>query len=87
MQERIASPDSADREAIEKEFEAADPALRQRMLDLGLATGAEVPLELLRQAAYGLDPDLAKKARAGMQQTKDPLAVELIAETKIQCYL
>ena len=81
MQERIASPDSADREAIEKEFDAADPALRQRMLDLGLATGTEVPLELLRQAAYGLDPDLAKKARAGMQQTKDPLAVELIADT------
>ena len=81
LRERIASPDSEDREAVEKEFAAADPALRQRMLDLGLEAGADVPLELLRQAAYGLDPDLAKKARSGMQQTKDPLAVELIADT------
>ncbi|MFT6079669.1 MAG: hypothetical protein ACI8UD_002117 [Planctomycetota bacterium] len=81
LRERIASPDSEDREAVEKEFTAADPALRQRMLDLGIETGADVPLELLRQAAYGLDPDLAKKARSGMQQTKDPLAVELIADT------
>ena len=81
LQERIASPDSEDREAIEAEFAKADPALRQRMLDLGLDAGENVPLELLRQAAYGLDPDLAKKARSGMQQTKDPLAVELIADT------
>ena len=81
LAERIASPDSEDRESIEKEFAAADPALRQRMLDLGLKAGENVPLELLRQAAYGVDPDLAKKARGGMQQTKDPLAVELIADT------
>ena len=51
------------------------------MLDIGLEAGAEVPLELLRQASYGIDPDLAKKARVGMQQTKDPLAIELIADT------
>ncbi|MFT4511443.1 MAG: hypothetical protein ACI89X_004377 [Planctomycetota bacterium] len=81
LRERIASADSEDREVVEKEFAAADPALRQRMLDLGLEAGANVPLELLRQAAYGLDPDLAKKARSGMQQTNDPLAVELIADT------
>jgi tetratricopeptide (TPR) repeat protein len=81
LRERIASPDSVDREVIEKEFASADPALRKRMLDLGLETGPDVPLELLRQAAYGLDPDLAKKARSGMQITKDPLAVELIADT------
>ena len=81
LAERVASADSSDREVIEKEFAAADPALRQRMLDLGLKAGENVPLELLRQASYGLDPDLAKKARAGMQQTKDPLAIELIADT------
>jgi hypothetical protein len=81
LAERITSADSADREAIEKEFAAADQALRRRMLDLGLNAGENVPLELLRQASYGIDPDLAKKARVGMQQTKDPLAIELIADT------
>ena len=81
LRERIESPDSADREAIEAEFAKADAALRARMLELGIDAGAKVPLELLRQAAYGLDPDLAKRARAGMQQSDDLLAVELIADT------
>lgn len=81
LRERIESPDSADREAIEAEFAAADAKLRARMLELGIGAGDKVPLELLRQAAYGLDPDLAKRARAGMQQSDDLLAVELIADT------
>jgi hypothetical protein len=81
LQERIASPDSEDREAIERDFAAADPAQRARMLELALAEGKRVPVELLRLAASGLDPDLAAKARAGMTQTDDPLAVELIADT------
>jgi len=81
LAERIASPDSEDREAVEAEFAKADASLRQRMLDLGLKAGADVPLELLRQASFSIDPDIAKKARAGMQQSKDPLAIELIADT------
>ena len=81
LKERIESPDSADREAIEAEFAAASAELRQRMLELGIGAGDKVPLELLRQAAYGLDPDLAKRAREGMKQSDDVLAVELIADT------
>jgi tetratricopeptide (TPR) repeat protein len=81
LAERIKSPDSEDREAVEAEFANADAALRQRMLDLGLEAGANVPLELLRQGSFSVDPDIAKKARAGMQQSKDPLAIELIADT------
>ena len=81
LKERIESPDSADREAIEAEFAAASAELRQRMLELGIGAGDKVPLELLRQAAYGLDPDLAKRAREGMKQSDDLLAVELIADT------
>jgi len=81
LKERIESPDSADRDEIEAEFAAASAALRARMLALGLDAGDKVPLELLRQAAYGLDPDLAKRAREGMTQSDDLLAVELIADT------
>lgn len=81
LKERIASPDSEDREQIEHEFALADAMKKRRMLELGMEAGKDVPLELLRQAAYGLDPDLAKKARQGMTQSKDPLAVELIADT------
>ena len=81
LRERIESPDSSDREAVEREFAAADPAQKKRMLELGIAAGENVPIELLRQAAYGVDPDLARRAREGMQQSRDPLAVELIADT------
>ncbi|MFN3240966.1 MAG: tetratricopeptide repeat protein [Planctomycetota bacterium] len=81
LKERIESPDSADREAIEAEFAKASAELKKRMLELGIAAGDKVPLELLRQAAYGLDPDLARRAREGMQQSDDLLAVELIADT------
>ena len=81
LKERIESPDSADREAVEAEFAEASAALRKRMLELGIGAGDKVPLEMLRQAAYGLDPDLAKRARDGMKQSDDLLAVELIADT------
>ncbi len=81
LKERIESPDSADREAVEAEFAAANAALKKRMLELGIEAGDKVPLELLRQAAYGLDPDLARRAREGMQNSTDLLAVELIADT------
>ena len=76
LQERIESPDSADREAVEREFAAADPAKRRRMLDLALAAGGQVPLELLRRAAYSLDPVLAAQAREGMLHASDALGVE-----------
>lgn len=81
LKERIESPDSADREAVEAEFAEASEELKARMLELGIGAGDKVPLELLRQAAYGLDPDLARRAREGMKQSSDLLAVELIADT------
>ena len=68
-------------EAVEAEFAEASEELKKRMLELGIGAGDKVPLELLRQAAYGLDPDLARRAREGMKQSGDLLAVELIADT------
>lgn len=81
LREKIQSPDSEDREEIERLFAAADAGQRRTILETALAEGERVPIELLRQAAWGLDPDLAQKARAGMLAAADPGAVDLIADT------
>jgi hypothetical protein len=81
LRERVQSPDSADREEIERMFAQADPAQRRTILETALTDGKLAPIEVLRLAAWGLDPDLAKQARAGMQQAADPGTVDLIADT------
>ena len=81
LRERIESPDSSDREAIEAMFGKAIAEQRKSMLQMALATGERAPVELLRLAAWGLDPDLAKLARSGMLQANDPGTVDLIADT------
>ncbi|HEX5052764.1 MAG TPA: hypothetical protein VFZ65_13390 [Planctomycetota bacterium] len=81
LRERIESPDSSDREQIESMYATADAEQRRALLQTALETGEHVPVELLRLAAYGLDTDLATKARQGMQVAVDPGTVELIAET------
>jgi Arc/MetJ family transcription regulator len=81
IREQLQSPDSADREAIESMFRAATPEQRQELMALALAEGERAPIELLRQAAWSLDPELVKQGRAGMLQAADPGTVELIADT------
>ena len=81
LKEKIESPDSQDREEIEQLFAKADAQQRAAMLAAALGAGDKAPIELLRQAAFGLDPDLAQKARQGMLVAADPNAVELIADT------
>ncbi|MFK7741210.1 MAG: hypothetical protein AB8H80_12900 [Planctomycetota bacterium] len=81
LRERLLSPDSEDREQIEREFATASADEKKRMLDLGIEAGKDVPLELLRQASRSLDPAMQSKARQGLLKTEEPLAVELIADT------
>ena len=81
LKEKIESPDSQDREEVEQLFAKADAQQRAAMLAAAVAAGDKAPIELLRQAAFGLDPDLAQKARQGMLVAADPNAVELIADT------
>ncbi len=81
LREKIQSPDSEDREEVEKLFAAATAAQRQGMLATALGEGERVPVEMLRLAASSLDPDLAKKARTGMLAAADPGTVDLIADT------
>jgi hypothetical protein len=81
LAEKLASPDSEDREAMERLFAGADGEQRRELLKQALANGDKVPIELLRQAAWSLDPELAKQARAGMLAAGDPGTVDLIADT------
>jgi hypothetical protein len=81
LKEKIESPDSQDREEIEQLFAKADAQQRAAMLAAAIGAGDKAPIEVLRQAAFGLDPDLAQKARQGMLVAADPNAVELIADT------
>ncbi len=79
--EKLQSPDSRDRDEVEQTFATAEPPRRRSLLDAALAEGEHAPVELLRLAAYGLDPELVGKARLGMQQANDPGTVDLIADT------
>jgi hypothetical protein len=81
LKEKIESPDSQDREEIEQLFAKADAQQRAAMLAAAIGAGDKAPIEVLRQAAFGLDPDLAQKARQGMLVAADPNAVDLIADT------
>jgi hypothetical protein len=81
LRERIESPDSEDRDEVEKTFAAADGKQRHAMLATALGEGERAPIELLRQAAWSLDPELGKQARAGMLKATDPGTVDLIADT------
>jgi hypothetical protein len=79
--EKLRSPDSLDREEVERSFEAADAERRRALFEAALAEGEDAPLEILRLAAWGLDPTMAQQARTGMLAVQDPGAVDLIAET------
>ena len=79
--EKLVSPDSTDRDEVETTFASAPAEQRRALLQAAVDAGELAPVELLRLAAYGLDPDLAKKARSGMVAAKDPGTIDLIAET------
>ena len=70
--ERATSPDVRDRVAVETAFQAADPAGRRRLLDAALAAGVTKQLDLLRLSIFGLDPELAKSARAALANPGEP---------------
>jgi hypothetical protein len=80
LAERVASPDSADREAVEAAWLDGDRARRRELLQAALALGADAPLDLLRLAVFGLDLELARTAREALTRATDPGAVDLITE-------
>ncbi|HGY91224.1 MAG TPA: hypothetical protein ENK43_08645 [Planctomycetes bacterium] len=80
LEERVASPDNADRTAIEKSFVAGNHDQKLAILEAAVALGDKAPREVLRLALFGLDEDLARMARDALAKTNSPRNVELIAE-------
>jgi len=78
--ERATSPDVRDRAAVEAAFQGAAPAERRRLLDAALAAGVTKQLDLLRLSIFGLDPELARSARAALAKGDDPAATDLVLE-------
>ena len=79
--EKLQSADSADRAEVEDAFARAAAQQKQALLEAAIALGDKAPIELLRLALHGLDPELAEKARQGLLQAKDPGTVELLVDT------
>jgi hypothetical protein len=80
LAERVASPDSADREAVEAAWRDGSAAERRALLEAALAAGDRAPLDLLRLAVFGLDLEHARVARQALLRTSGAGAVDLITE-------
>jgi hypothetical protein len=78
--ERVASPDVKDREVVEATYAKGDAQQRRALLEAAAAQGAHAPVELLRQAIFGLDTDLSQAARKTLAQAESPAATDLIVE-------
>lgn len=78
--ERVQSPDSRDRLAVEQAYADGTPEQRRALLEAALAMGEAAPLELLRQALQGLDPEQARRAREVLARTTQQGGAELLAE-------
>jgi hypothetical protein len=78
--ERVASPDNADRTAVEKAYLEGDAQTRRALLEAAAARGDAAPLELLRLAVNGFDPDMSKLARSVLAKSNTPGAIDLIAQ-------
>jgi tetratricopeptide (TPR) repeat protein len=81
LRERVASPDSVDRQAVEAEFLGGDAAARRALLEAAVTLGKDAPIELLRLAARSFDVELAKRARAALAAAQQEGAVDLVADT------
>ncbi len=79
--ERVASPDSHDRSEVERAWQQADPATRRALFEAAVRLGGDAPVELLRLAIFGLDSELATKARQSLAQANSVDAVDLVAST------
>ncbi|MEQ8768690.1 MAG: hypothetical protein RL885_32585 [Planctomycetota bacterium] len=78
--ERVASRHIEDRQAVEKAYREGDEQLRQRLLAAAAENPDAAPIELLRLAIYGLDSDLAKRAREALAGSESEHATGLILE-------
>ena len=80
LEDQVASPDSRDREEVERLFLEGSPGDRRRILEAAAALGADAPLQILRLAIRGADAGLARAARRALGSVPRPEAVQVLLE-------
>ena len=78
--ERVASRDLADREAVEEAYASGDAETRRALLESAREHVDAAPVDLLRQAIFGLDGELGALAREALARSRSEESVDLIAE-------
>jgi tetratricopeptide (TPR) repeat protein len=78
--ERVASPDIADRIAIERAFVEGDATVRLQLIEAAVVTADVDETDLLRMALFGDDPQLRRIAMRGLLEGSSPRAIDLIAD-------
>ena len=78
--ERVGSREVSDRTAVEEAYQKGDAAQRKALLEAALQAKQAEPLDLLRLAVFGFDPDLSKVARKALSEVETPAATKLIVE-------
>jgi hypothetical protein len=72
LQEKLASPDSEDREEVEGVFQKADASQRRSLLEAAVAQGEQVPIEAAAPGRVWPRPRSREEARAGMLAPRIP---------------
>ena len=78
--ERTASPDVVDRIAVETAYRDGTKEVRRSLLEATLVHKDVEEIDLLRQAIFGFDVELARIARRALAGCETEAAVDLIAE-------
>lgn len=80
MVERVASRAVEDREAVEQAYDEGSADERRALLEAAMKHPEASPVELLRKAVFGLDPDLGKLARDALAATASKDATDLVVD-------
>jgi tetratricopeptide (TPR) repeat protein len=78
--ERVASREVSDRTAVEVAYAKGNPEERKALLAEALKHPETAPLDLLRLAIFGFDPEQSRTARKALANVDSPAATELVAE-------
>ncbi len=79
--ERAKSRARIDREAVEEAYAEGDRTLREALIAASSEAGEDVSNELLRQAVFGLDTELADTARDLLADASSETSVDLLSDT------
>ena len=78
--ERVASRAVEDRAAVEAAYRTGDAAVRRAILEAAARSPDTAPLEVLRLALFGTDPEMARLARVALAASTAPEATPLLNE-------